>query len=534
MTMFTLFGIVLGTFASEDLTCIATGLLIQRGQVGISAGILACTAGIFAGDVGLWAIGRIFGRAALAWPWSARRLRTQTLDDAREWLDRHAAGAIVGSRFVPGTRFALYVLSGVLRLPGAVFMLWALVGALLWTPTIVLLTATLGDAFINRMAPLVGVGWRARVLVAVVMLLALHLWRIAGSETRRLRAASRFARWRRWEFWPMWLFYAPAATWIACLAVRHRGLATITAANPGMEDGGLVGESKFEILRNLPADATIPSARLAAAGGGERVAALRELCVARGWTLPLVLKPDVGQRGRGVRLVRDWEQASAYLTSVAEPVLAQPYHRGPFEAGIFYYRMPGSPRGRIFSITDKQFPVVVGDGGSTIERLIWTHPRYRLQGDTFAARHREALTRVLDVGERFPLAIAGNHCQGTMFRDGAHLITPALECRVDDIARAYPGFFVGRFDVRYADVEAFMEGRDLAIVELNGVTAESTNIYDPAGSLWTAYRVLFRQWSIIFAIGAANRRAGAPVSSLRRVAGLVRAHLGRDIQVGTD
>jgi hypothetical protein len=196
--------------------------------------------------------------------------------------------------------------------------------------------------------------------------------------------------------------------------------------------------------------------------------------------------------------------------------------------------MPGSPRGRIFSITDKQFPVVVGDGGSTIERLIWRHPRYRLQGDTFAARHREALTRVLDAGERFPLAIAGNHCQGTTFRDGAHLITPALECRVDDIARAYPGFFVGRFDVRYADVEAFMEGRDLAIVELNGVTAESTNIYDPAGSLWTAYRVLFRQWSIIFAIGAANRRAGAPVSSLRRVAGLVRAHLGRDIQIAAD
>jgi membrane protein DedA with SNARE-associated domain len=66
MTIITLLGIIFGTFASEDLTCIATGLLIQRGQVGVSAGILACTAGIFVGDVGLWAIGRVFGRAALA------------------------------------------------------------------------------------------------------------------------------------------------------------------------------------------------------------------------------------------------------------------------------------------------------------------------------------------------------------------------------------------------------------------------------------------------------------------------------------
>jgi hypothetical protein len=33
------------------------------------------------------------------------------------------------------------------------------------------------------------------------------------------------------------------------------------------------------------------------------------------------------------------------------------------------------------------------------------------------------------------------------------------------------------------------------------------------------------QWAIVFAIGDANRRAGAPVSSLRRLISLVRAHL---------
>ena len=114
MTIITLLGLIFGTFASEDLTCIATGLLIQRGQIGVSAGILACAAGIFAGDVGLWAIGRVFGRAALAWPWTARRLRTQKVEDAHDWLERHAAGAIVASRFLPGTRFALYVMSGAL------------------------------------------------------------------------------------------------------------------------------------------------------------------------------------------------------------------------------------------------------------------------------------------------------------------------------------------------------------------------------------------------------------------------------------
>src|SRR5438445_557471 len=109
--MLMLLAIMAGTLASEDLTCIATGLLIQRGEIGVTPGILACTAGIFVGDVGLWALGRVFGRAALLWPWTARRLRHHTLEDTHRWLERHAAGAIVGSRFLPGTRFALYVMS---------------------------------------------------------------------------------------------------------------------------------------------------------------------------------------------------------------------------------------------------------------------------------------------------------------------------------------------------------------------------------------------------------------------------------------
>jgi membrane protein DedA with SNARE-associated domain len=104
-------------------------------------------------------------------------------------------------------------------------------------------------------------------------------------------------------------------------------------------------------------------------------------------------------------------------------------------------------------------------------------------------------------------------------------ITPALEARVDAIARQFDGFFIGRFDVRYADRGAFMAGRDLAIVELNGATAECTNIYDPDRSLVAAYRTLFLQWRLVFEIGAANRRSGRPVRSTARLRQFVREHL---------
>jgi hypothetical protein len=292
-----------------------------------------------------------------------------------------------------------------------------------------------------------------------------------------------------------------------------------------MPDGGVVGESKFDILSRLAEEWTIPADVLDAGPVETRQARLHAILARRGWGFPLVLKPDVGQRGSGVRLVRTDADAREYLARLTDRVLVQPYHPGPYEAGIFYYRRPGAARGRVLAITDKHFPFVVGDGRATLEDLVWAHPRYRVQAKTFLARLAERRSVVPAPGERVMLAIAGNHAQGTLFKDGRHLISPALEARVDAIARHYEGFFIGRFDVRYTDRDAFVAGRDLAIVELNGATAECTNIYDPDRSLVAAYRALFRQWRLVFEIGAANRRNGRDASSTAQLLRLIAEHL---------
>ena len=38
--------------------------------------------------------------------------------------------------------------------------------------------------------------------------------------------------------------------------------------------------------------------------------------------------------------------------------------------------------------------------------------------------------------------------------------------------------------------------------------SEATSIYDTRNSLFAAYRKLFQQWELVFAIGAANRQHG--------------------------
>jgi hypothetical protein len=331
-------------------------------------------------------------------------------------------------------------------------------------------------------------------------------------------------RWS-WEFWPMWASYPPVVAWIALQAVRSGGVRAITAANPGFEDGGLVGESKHAIQLLLPPAWAVPSEVIEPGLPESRAATLGRLMHDRDWAYPLVLKPDVGQRGVGVRRITGAAEARAYLRQYPHRAVAQPWHPGPFEAGLFYARHPDEPRGRILSITDKVFPVVEGDGRSTLEQLIDAHPRCRLQAGTFRRRHQDQLSTVPAPGQRVRLGDVGNHAQGTMFLDGRALWTAALEERVDQIARAVPGFYIGRFDVRYADVGRFKAGEDFQVIELNGVAAEPTDIYDPDRSLVSAYAALFDQWRRVFEIGRANLERGHDGASAMRLLQLALRHL---------
>jgi hypothetical protein len=240
----------------------------------------------------------------------------------------------------------------------------------------------------------------------------------------------------------------------------------------------------------------------------ERMAQFEHLCAEHGLSLPVVLKPNIAHRGSGFRLVRAQEDARDYLQQVSGDVILQEYAAGPCEAGVFYYRFPNEERGRIFAITEKIFPSVTGDGRSTVEQLIQADSRAAIMAGTYLQRHRAVRGKVLAAGERLKLVEAGNHCQGCIFRDGMHLWSAALETRIDQISRQVPGFFIGRYDIRYAQDGDILAGENFKILELNGAASEATSIYDSRNSIFQAYATLFRQWDLVFAIGAANRKLG--------------------------
>jgi hypothetical protein len=440
-------------------------------------------------------------------------------DRAAAWFRGNVVGAVALSRFVPGMRLPTYLAAGALRAPLHRFVLTAVAASLVWTTLLLFLAVELGEAVLPWLGRF---RWPAAAL-ALVAIVGLQ-WR----ATRRLDRRERPKVASTFEFWPPWLFYTPVALYWACLAIRHRGATLPTAANPSIFSGGFIGESKSQILGLVPD----PFRRWIApytvferpAGALDEAAAQARLAIAgAGLAFPIVAKPDRGQRGDGVRpLFRD-EDLRSYVAAfpVGQRIVFQKLvgpagsdrvaiegRSGFSEAGILYWRRPGAEHGEVFSITLKEFPVVLGDGRRTLRQLIEADARARLLAHVYLERHTAHSDRVLGAGEPFPLVFAGNHCQGAIFRDGTHLATPELLQRIDGIARAMPEFYFGRFDVRFSDLERFLLGDELHIVEINGAGAEATHIWDASMTLRAAYLTLFRQLRILFAIGAANRRRG--------------------------
>ena len=511
-----------GTLVSEDLTCIAVGALIGDGRVDFLPGVAACFLGIYVGDILLFLTGRVIGRRALERGPLRYFLTPERVEHSSQWFERRGPVVIFLSRFLPGMRLPTYFASGVLRTSFWRFSFWFALAAALWTPILVWISSRIGGALSERVELLrSNLGLLLVATLAVGFVLVKVVRPMTSYRGRRLLGAS-VRRWTRWEYWPRWLFYPPIVAACGWFGLRRRSLLAFSAVNPGMPHGGFVGESKSAILRELgdSAHATRTLVLPRESSVPERVSAARSFQSSLATPWPLVLKPDVGERGDGVHVVRTAEELEDAAGALAGDTLVQEFVPG-VEFGLFYARHPGEPRGRLISVARKILPEVVGDGARDLERLILDDPRAVCHADDFLARFAERTSDVPADGERVALGDLGTHCRGALFAEGADLCSPALEGAVDALASGFEGFHFGRFDVRSESDEALARG-EFRVLELNGVTSESAHVYDPRYSVLDGWRTLIGQWGLAYEIGAANAERGARTSG---VGDLVRAFL---------
>ena len=280
---------------------------------------------------------------------------------------------------------------------------------------------------------------------------------------------------------PQFVIYALHGPYSLYLMLRYRGITLPTIANPGLEGSGLTNESKADLFDLLGPVGRAHLAPFVAIATG-RPCSRRPAAPWRG-------RSFLSGRGQarhwqariGVKTVRNEHELAEHLGKFPSGVrvLIQRYAKGPGEAGLFYLRMPSTDRGRILSLTIKHFPEVIGDGMSTLRGAIQRDDRARAFTELYFRRNRKYARCVLP--RRAPADRLGRQprsWRGVRRRLPAH--HGAMERVFDTIAQEAPGFFVGRFDVRYSTLEEFMRGDGFKIVEYNGA-AGSRHIFGIRG-----------------------------------------------------
>jgi membrane protein DedA with SNARE-associated domain len=503
---------LLGAFVSEDGASVTAATLAASGMLDARLAFLSAFAGLWIGDLGVYAMARWTGPTIKQHRWlRAWFAKTPNNDSPNQ---KRMQWSLALSRFLPGTRLPAYIAAGLGQMPVATFAAVTAISAIAWISVLFLFirVAPARNAVASHQLALLG-------LSGLALFALLTMWR-RWNEQIRQRVSIVLRRIIKWEFWPAWLFYSPVAPLCAYLGIRYRGFSLPTIANLNQKNGGIVGESKIGILQTLmetSPELTADGYLVPRGSVPERLDRIQDLCYRHEIRFPFVLKPDTAQRGARFKKIQSLDVAEKYLTQVSTPLVLQRYVPGPHEAGIFYYRLPHETSGHIFGITRKQFPAVSGDGARTLRELVRADSRASLIAPTYVKRFGVEADRVLQAGERVRLVEAGNHCQGCIFLDGNELLTEDLRARFDRISQKLPGFYVGRYDVRYSSDDELRAGAGFKIIELNGAASEATNIYDESNSLRSAYKTLYRQWELAYRIGAANRSRGHRPATLLAV-----------------
>lgn len=228
---------------------------------------------------------------------------------------------------------------------------------------------------------------------------------------------------------------------------------------------------------------------------------------------PFIAKPDIGLRGSAVKKIHNLDELKVYNSNANFDYLIQdliPYSK---EVGIFYVRYPNEQKGKVTGIVAKEYVIVRGDGKATIEQLIKENPRYELQINNIKREYGARFKEVLEKDKILNLVPYGNHARGAKFIDVSNLITNKLNETIDALCQEIPEFYFGRLDIMYDSWSDLEQGKNFAVVEVNGAASEPTHIYDPKHSIFFAWKELARHITYMYKISVQNHKRGFPYLS---------------------
>ena len=315
-----------------------------------------------------------------------------------------------------------------------------------------------------------------------------------------------------WEYWSVYSIYLPLfPVWLYC-AYKARTLLFFHGANPSIKYGGMAMESKKEIYDLIPEN-WIPKTVFVSSeiSFNEILSELKSQTI----NFPIIVKPNIGLKGLGVVQVENVNELEDYQKNNDCDFLIQEKISYQNEVGIFYHRFPDEKKGKITGMVKKEFLSVKGNGRKTLRELVMENPRSAFQIKAIEKKMGSEMQKTVPENEEIILIPFGSHTRGAKFIDISSDVTEKLEQKIDEICTKVNGFYFGRLDVMFENLELLKAGKNLKIIEINGAKSEPTHMYDPKHSLFFAWKEITKHWKIMAEISRKNHEKGFPYLDIK-------------------
>jgi len=178
-----------------------------------------------------------------------------------------------------------------------------------------------------------------------------------------------------------------------------------------------------------------------------------------------------------------------------EPILVQDFVDFKREFSILIYRFPNSGEIGISSLIEKTYPIVTGDGQSTLLELIMNNANPFLKKDwivhSFEGRHDE----VPVAGMEIQIDEIGNYSRGAKFHSKNEFIDDKIIKWADNLLSDISGLNFCRIDIKANSLDSLIKGH-FKILEINGAKSEPLHIYDPKYSYFQIVKEIHRHWKL--------------------------------------
>ena len=319
-------------------------------------------------------------------------------------------------------------------------------------------------------------------------------------ESIRHRWKVKWIKWSKLEYLPFAIIIIPSFCYWVYFSLRSRSFLFFSNVNPNMDTGGMFGSSKSKVIEMIPQKYRPQSFYL---NGKDQ-----SLEKVQNMEFPLIVKPDVGERGFLVTIVNNEKELESVISQNAINWVVQEFIDYPEEFSVLYFRYPGEHKGKVSSICHKVPLVVTGDGTSSLKELILARDRSRLQYDRLLSEGDFDFNQVLEKDEKLILEKVGNHSRGSTFFNRNDLIGEKIVDLFQSITDEIDELNFCRYDLKCASIEDLKTGNNLRIVEINGVAAEPAHIYDPDNNIISFLKDFYYHWKTIYKISKIQKKRG--------------------------